>query len=103
LIYDVTTFFNIAFSSRFVLDFFMMIIWALLFFTTLIGYNNGEIRGVFFLICCIGYLLYSVTVRNIISKPFCLLATKVNKLVNLFFKKLKISKKTFKKLLHFGK
>jgi hypothetical protein len=101
--YDFTNFFNIVFSSKFLFDFLMMIIWGLIFFSFLIGYNNGEIRWIFFADCCIGYILYTVTFRKIISKPSVKLATKINKKVNLSFKKLKISKKSFKKLLHFGK
>lgn len=81
----------------------MMIIWALLFFSVLIAYNSGEIRGVYFIDICISFIIYLFTIHKIINKPFKRMGRKFNELLRFLSKKLKFSKKSFKNLLHFSK
>jgi hypothetical protein len=81
----------------------MMIIWGLMFFTCLIAFNNGEIRGIYFVDCCIGFVLYNFTVHKPFYKYFYKIARRNNKFVKNHFKKLRFNEKSFKNLLHFGK
>ncbi len=80
-----------------------MSVFGILFYLTLIAYNSGEIRGIFFVLFFVGCLAYSLVVHKPIDKVFHFFGGKLNKAVRTIAKKLKFSKKTLKNLLHFGK
>lgn len=91
------------FRVHFVFDLLLMTAFGFLFYITLIAYNSGELRGIFFAAVFIGCFLYSLVLHKLVDKVFHSFGGKLNKAVKNLSKKLKISKKSLKKLLHFGK
>lgn len=79
----------------------MMLLWAVLYFCVMLGYNNGEYRFYHSAVTVFAMILYYVSLHKINERVFHYIGGKVNMTVIKFAKKLKISKKSFKKLLHF--
>ncbi len=101
--FDLTAFLENVFDSkitRFIFDLLMLISWGLLFFCFLLIFNNGMIRSLFFAFAGVGFLLYILTIHRILSFVGNKISAKINLLLNKLTNKLKISKKSFKKLLH---
>lgn len=103
VLFDLTEFLNALFGIKFVLDFLMMCVFGVAFFVFLLAYNNGEIRWYYFAVNFAAFLLYYYTLHNLFGKRLCALAKKINNSVKNSAKKLKIGKKSFKKLLHLHK
>ncbi|MBR1531883.1 MAG: hypothetical protein IJ643_07485, partial [Eubacterium sp.] len=66
----------------FILDVLMMAVFALSFFSLLIGYNGGQIRALFLIVFAAGFLVYICTVHRALVQVFA-------KVTKLFHKSLK--------------
>ena len=77
----------------FVFDFLLLIIYALSFFSLLIGYNSGQIRVLLLLFTLAGFLLYILSIHKIFVHAFDKLLRLVRRGVKKLAKILKISKK----------
>ena len=105
-LYDVNTLLRRLIPVRafcFTADLLMMLAFALMFETWLIAYTKGAIRGYYVLLCALSYFLYMLSIHKIVNPVFMLLTEPLTKFYNYLSKKLKKSKKSFKKVLHFNK
>ena len=80
----------------------MMCVFGVAFFVFLLAYNNGEIRWYYFAVNIAAFLTYYYTLHKFFGNRLCALAKNINNSVKNSAKKLKIGKKSFKKLLHFS-
>lgn len=96
-VYDVFRFFRLTFNSSFFLDFLFWVFTAFAVFSFLLIFNNGEIRGIFFILIFAGFLFYIFTLGYATK----IIEVKFAKLVKIRLKKVKNRLKSFKKVLHF--
>lgn len=88
VIFDIFRFFRLLFNDKFFFDFFFWIISAIAAFCYLLIFNNGSVRGVYFLAALLGFLPVVFTL-GYVTKPIQL------KLCEM----IKIRLKSFKKVL----
>lgn len=81
-------------AVTFVLDFIMMLLFSLSFFCLLIGYNSGQIRVGFLVLCLTGLCGYFLTFHRILKYMF----DKIVKTLHKFFNNLSNSLKNIKKI-----
>ena len=84
-----------------VIDFVMLLCWAVMYFCVMLAYKNGEYRFLDSLITIFSFLLYTSTVYKLIGTVFNKFGKNINKIIKKLLRKLKIGEKSLKKLLHF--
>ena len=106
VIYSVSEFVRKIFMVKFVdfiIDFLMLCVFAVMFFTCQLIFYDGQMRMAFLVSSIAGLVIYLITINRLLS-PFC---NKVTSFVRRSFKsltfRLKNSKKSLKKLLHLHK
>lgn len=97
VLYDVFRFFRLTFNSNFLLDFLFWIVTAFAVFSFLLIFNNGEIRGIYFVLIFAGFVFYILTLGYVTKN----IEMKFAKKVKIQLKKMKNKLKSFKKVLHF--
>ncbi len=97
VLYDVFRFFRLTFNSNFLLDFLFWIVTAFAVFSFLLIFNNGEIRGIYFVLIFAGFVFYILTIGYVTKN----IEVKFAKKVKIWLKKMKNKLKSFKKVLHF--
>lgn len=88
---------------RFLIDFLMLISWALVYFCVTLAYRDAQFRYTDLLVTFVGILTYIFTVYKPLNRILERIGIKLNKKVKKLSKKLKMDKICFKKLLHFNK
>lgn len=88
---------------RFVLDFFIVVIWAIIYFCVSLAYRDCVYRFTDSFFTILGFLSYFLTIYKPLNRVFNKIGGKLNKAVKKQIKKLKFDKKSFKKLLHFNR
>lgn len=92
-VYDVVTLLGKIFRLRvvvFFLDVIMMVLFALSFFSLLIGYNEGQIRILYLAVSVAGLVAYMFSIHKILVQVF----EKITKVIKNSAKTLKKSKKS---------
>lgn len=103
VLFDISEFFRTAFSSKFLVDFSLMVCFAFLFFIVQIAYNDGNFRALYLIMSISAFFLYYYTLHQGIYKVFHSLGKKINNRLKSVSKKLKIDDKSLKNRLHFNK
>ncbi|MBQ7740902.1 MAG: hypothetical protein IJT65_06700 [Eubacterium sp.] len=88
---------------RFILDVLMTLFCGFLFECVLIAFSGGTIRGINLTLCFFSFLSYFLIIHPKTGKVFHFVFRPVGKMLNFLSKKLKKSKKSCKKVLHFNK
>lgn len=104
--FDFFSMFLAMFSNKIVkavFDFLMMLLWAVLYFCVMLGYNDGEYRYYHSVVTLLAFILYMITVHKVMGRVFHGIGGKINTSVKRISKKLKLSKKSLKNLLHFSR
>ncbi|MBQ9229318.1 MAG: hypothetical protein IJ168_10895 [Eubacterium sp.] len=85
------------------LDFLIAVAWGLAYVCCLIAYAGGSFRGEYLLLCGGGVVIYLITIHRVINPVLLFITKPFQRLRAQLRKKLKKSKKRFKKVLHFSK
>lgn len=96
VVLGVDSFFEKVFQSKpatFVFDLAMMLEWSIIYYSALIAYNNGEIRGYTVVFSIAGIASYYYAVHKYLHKVS-------DKLADFMHSRVSTCEKTFKKLLH---
>lgn len=94
IIYDFFRFLRFVFRNKaavFLLDFFFFVLYSLLFFILLLGYNNGTVRAIYFTAYFLGLVVYILTVFRLTARFQSTIAgfiRKILKKIARFIKKL---------------
>lgn len=94
IIYDFFRFLRFVFRNKaavFLLDFFFFVLYSLLFFILLLGYNNGTVRAIYFTAYFLGLVIYILTVFRLTARFQSTIAgfiRKILKKIGSFIKKL---------------
>ena len=84
-------------------DFLFVLLSGLLFECALIAYASGEMRAFYVSAVIVSFLLYRCSLHKVVFPVIKTLLKPLAKFNRFLSKKLKKSKKSFKKVLHFGK
>lgn len=106
IIYSFSDFIRKIFAVKFIdfiIDFLMLCVFAVSFFTCQLIFYNGQMRMQFLISSLVGLIIYLLTINRLLS-PFC---NKITSSLHRSFKsltfRLKNSEKSLKKLLHLYK
>ncbi len=115
IVYDFFRFLRLVFKNKaavFLLDFFFFVLYSLLFFILLLGYNNGIVRAIYFTAYFIGFLVYIFTVfrltarfqrfaagiiRKIFKKTVSFIKKQLQSFRHMYYNKFVLSKKPLRK------
>ncbi len=87
IVYDFFRFLRFVFKNKaavFLLDFLFFVIYALVFFILLLGYNNGSVRAIYFTAYFFGLLLYVFTVFRLTRRLQGAAAVFIRKIIKKF-------------------
>ncbi|MGN0458450.1 MAG: spore cortex biosynthesis protein YabQ [Eubacterium sp.] len=85
----------------YILDIVMLSLFALAYFCTAFAYNDGNIRFYHFAIFAFSFTVYIKTLHKVMLPVFDNIANALHRPFKKFTKRLNISKKSVKNLLHY--
>lgn len=79
---------------QFIIDFFMLVVFAIMYFCVTLAYKNGEYRSFDFFTMVFSFSVYMLLIFKPTSKVINKICGKLNKMVKKISKKLKFGEKS---------